>query len=193
MANLHPVQIAIFVVLGVALVVSLITDLRSRQILDVVTFPTIGLCLLLRAAWNLSEQGGSWSALAGMGLLSGVIGLLIGGVLFAIIGALGGMGGGDVKLVAAVGAAVGFPLIVPCLIFIGIAGGVQAMAVMAWRGEILKTFAGMGAAALRKVKIGKDAEVPRVRTKIPYGVAIVAGTVWGLWWTFSQAAAATPQ
>ena len=174
------IQIAIWVVLGVALTISVITDLRTRKILNVVTFPTIALCLALRFAGGL-KSGDWWGAAGGAGLAGGLVGLSVGGIFFFIMNAMGGMGLGDVKLAAAVGAGVGFPAMLACLLFIGIAGGIEAVVVLIWQGKFLKTFGGMARAALEKTKLVKPG-APREHTKIPYGVAIALGSIWGMWW-----------
>lgn len=178
------VQIAIYVVLAAALAVSVVTDLRTRKILNKITFPTMGLCLLLRLAGGL-ENGLWWGPATGPGLASGLLGLLIGGSFFLLLSLLGGMGLGDVKLMAAVGAGVGFPMVLACLVFVGVAGGVQALLSLVWRGKLLKTLGGMGRSALQKVRlVAKDAGQPE-RDYIPYGVSIAVGTVWGVWWTMN--------
>jgi prepilin peptidase CpaA len=102
---------------------------------------------------------------------------------------MGGMGMGDVKLTAAVGAGVGCPGILACLIFIGLVGGLEALVVLVWQGKLLKTFGGMFKGALQKTKILKPDNQPREHTKIPYGVAIALGTAWGMWWTMQAGAA----
>lgn len=180
------IQIAIWVVLGVALAISVATDLRSRKILNIVTFPAIVLCLALRLAGGL-KSGEVMGPLSGAGLASGLVGMAVGGILFFIMNLTGGMGMGDVKLAAAVGAGVGFPAMLACLLFISIAGGIEAVVVLFWQGKLLKTFGGMARTALEKAKLVKPG-VPREHSKIPYGVAIALGSVWGVvWWQMNQA------
>ncbi|NPC87230.1 prepilin peptidase, partial [Pyxidicoccus fallax] len=43
-----PVQLALWTVLGVALVISVVTDVLRREILDVVTYPLMGVALGVR-------------------------------------------------------------------------------------------------------------------------------------------------
>ncbi len=172
-------QVAIFVILAAALAISVVTDLRSRKIKDVVTLPTIALCLALRLA---SEGWGGWTT----GFASGLVGMLAGWVPFWIMNRTGGMGGGDVKLMAAVGAAVGFPMVVACLVCIAIVGGVQATLQLLWDGLLLRTLGGMGKAVLAKAKL-TDKPAEMTKKKIPYGVSIAIGTVWALAWAMTQA------
>jgi len=177
---------AIYVVLGVALAISVVTDLRTRKILNKITVPAILLCLLARTV------GGGWGTPGSLGLASGIIGMAIGFFFFLVLNLLGGMGMGDVKLAAAVGAGVGFPSILACLVFIGVVGGVEAVAVLVWQGRLLGTLGGMLRGGLQKIKIIKPDTSPREKTKIPYGVAIALGTAWGVWWAASQTALPSP-
>ncbi|MBX5484882.1 MAG: prepilin peptidase, partial [Myxococcaceae bacterium] len=62
-----PLQIALWTVLGVALLISVVTDVLSGRILDVVTYPTIVGALLLRFLW------GGWGDTES-GLMSGLMG-----------------------------------------------------------------------------------------------------------------------
>lgn len=177
------VQIAIYVLLGAALTVSVVTDFRARRILDLVTYPTLTLCLALRLA-----TGGFGTAM-GPGLTSGLLAAVMAGALFLILHRMDGMGLGDVKLMATVGAGVGFPTILACLVFIGIAGGIEAIAVLIWKGRLLRTLGGMGRSVLQAMRIARPLAEPCERIRIPYGVAIAAGTAWGIGWTLSQAVA----
>lgn len=175
------VQVAIYVVLAIALAISVVTDLRTRQIKDVVTYPTLLLCLGLRAA------GGGLGSLAGPGLASGLLAVAVGGFFFYVPYLLGYMGKGDVKLMAAVGAGIGFPMVVPVLVFISLSGGILAVVVLLWRGVLWRTLSGMGLAAARKLKLVRPEQPGSPGIKVPYGLAIAGGTVWGVIWTLTQA------
>jgi prepilin peptidase CpaA len=137
------------VILGVALAVSVVTDVRERRILNVVTYPAI------------AGIAGCVLWLGGGGLL---VRALVGSLLCAapLLFAMwkGWMGAGDVKLMAVVGlvsgAAAGWSHSLTVLLDVAVAGGVQALL---W----------MAAAHLRR------RERPRY---VPYGVAIAAGTAW---------------
>jgi len=179
------IQIAIWVVLGVALAISVVTDLRERKILDIVTFPAMALCLLLRFAGGLKAgdvMGPMWN---GGALSGGLLGLATGGGIFYFMVVTGGMAMGDVKLAAAVGAGVGIPDFFACLMCITIAGGIEAIVVLIWKGKLIKTFAGMARFGLEKVRLAKPG-APLEMSKIPYGVAIAIGSVWGVVWSQLQ-------
>lgn len=76
--------------------------------------------------------------------------------LFAILFALGAMGGGDVKLVAAVALWLPWQAVVMLLVLMSLAGGVLTVAMV----------------ARRKLAQGRDP------LEIPYGVAIAFGGLW---------------
>src|SRR5207302_1599656 len=76
--------------------VGAVTDVRSARIPNRLTYTALLAALPLR------------TALLGLsGLKSGAIGMLVAGGLFLLLYMLGAMGGGDMKLMAAVGAWVG--------------------------------------------------------------------------------------
>jgi len=134
-------------VLAVSLSISLVTDLRSRRIPNLVTFPAFGAALLLRMAL------GGWDAAA-----DGLLGAAIAFVPFFLLAWAGGMGMGDVKLVAVVGACVGAERVPWALFCIALVGGLQ----------------GVAALLARRGRGG--------RATVPYGVAIALGTACALAW-----------
>ena len=139
-------------VLAVSLSVSVVTDLRSRRIPNLVTLPAFAAALLLRLAL------GGWDAAA-----DGLLGALIAFVPFCALAWAGGMGMGDVKLVAAVGACVGAERILWALFCIALVGGVQGIAAMVWAGA--------------------SGRLQRGRVTVPYGVAIAIGTACAMVWS----------
>lgn len=93
--GLHAVRTAVF---GSLLIVAGVIDARHRIIPDVVTLPGFGVGLLLSA---LDPSVGLWSSLAGAALGGGLL------LAVAVVSA-GGMGGGDIKLAAMMGAFLGW-------------------------------------------------------------------------------------
>jgi prepilin peptidase CpaA len=67
------------------------------------------------------------------GLGWGLLGAACGFAVFLVFYVLGGMGGGDVKLMAGVGAALGPVLLVKAALWVAAAGGVWALAVLGYR------------------------------------------------------------
>jgi prepilin peptidase CpaA len=104
----------------ILLLVGTTCDLRRREIPDAVPLALLVLAIVAKG-FGFSDQ--SWISLfGGWGL-----GLGIGLVLFW----LGGFGGGDVKVLASVGAVIGVPAIGSVLFYTAIAGGgIALIAVM---------------------------------------------------------------
>jgi prepilin peptidase CpaA len=199
---MNRVQVAIYALLGASLAISVVTDLRSREIKDIVTYPSFVLALMLRLAGGASERqqegaaaalAGAWGGLAGPGLASGVLGAVVGSVPFLILHLTSrgqAFGLGDVKLMAVVGAGVGFPMILACLVFVVVVGGLEAVLVLLWQGKLLRTLGGMLRWAASKAGLARDAPGSLQGGGVPYGVAIALGTAWGAWWYLSQGAVA---
>lgn len=155
------------VVLGVAT----FTDLRSRRIPNwlVLPFLVAGLvvCSWLRG-WHGLEQ-----SLAGMAL-----GILIYGFLFW----MGGMGAGDVKLCAAIGAWIGPSQLTIALVMTAVAGGIMVLCWAAWSGFLGELFSGTGDLIFSwkgkgGVRDPKGTLDNPLRRKMPYAPAIAIGTV----------------
>src|SRR5690242_564869 len=100
-------------------------DLRTRRIPNVLTFGGTLVALLLH---------GYMGGLSGVGL--SLAGWAVGLALFFPFFALGGLGAGDVKLLAAVGALVGPLPAVWVALFTMIAGGVMAILVASYSGYL---------------------------------------------------------
>ncbi len=191
---MNRVQIATYALLGTALAISVVTDLRRREIKDIVTYPTFVLALLLRAANGAAERqsegaaaalAGSWGSVFGNAVASGLLGALVGCGLFLILHLTSrgrAFGLGDVKLMAAVGAGVGFPTVLSCLVFVVVVGGLEAIVVLLWQGTFLRTLGGMVRWAASKAGVAR-AGGDLQGGGVPYGVAIAIGTAWGVWYS----------
>jgi prepilin peptidase CpaA len=170
-----PAYIVLWSILGVALVISVATDVMRREILDVVTYPLLVLALGVR--WWAEGVGGLET-----GLVSGVV-AGAGLALLLLRAALRErMGWGDVKLMAGVGAVLGFPAVLAAAAFISLVGALQAVVVVLWRGEAWETLAGLSRRWAVKARLMQESAVSSPRRHIPYGVAIALGTFWAMWW-----------
>jgi prepilin peptidase CpaA len=155
----------------IVLAVATFTDLRSRRIPNwlVLPFLVIGIAV---SAW-MHGWHGIGQSFEGLGL-----GLLIYGFLFW----MGGMGAGDVKLAAAIGAWIGPDQLFIALVITGLAGGVMVLCWAAFGGFSKDLFNGTANLIFGWKKRGKfrDPEMvlanPRKR-KIPYAPAIAIGTL----------------
>ncbi len=160
----------LFSLLVVTAVIAVVTDVRSRSIPDLLTYPAMVLCLAVRL-WF--EGVGELTS----GLLSGLAGLCATVVWFGAFALLKkGMGWGDVKLAGVMGAALGMPLTLAALVFVSVVGAFQAIVSLIWAGALSDTVRGVLA---RKVD-GQSANP--TKRHIPYGVAIALGSVWAMWW-----------
>jgi prepilin peptidase CpaA len=154
----------------VVLAVATFTDLRSRRIPNWLVLPFL-LAGVLVSTW-LHGWHGLWMSLAGMGL---------GGLLFGILALMGGMGMGDVKLVAAIGAWVWPKQMFLALVLTGLAGGVMALGWALAGGFLGELFSGTGD-LLSSWKNGRRGTPemtlanPKAR-KMPYAPAIALGTL----------------
>lgn len=167
MADLAPALLVLLLAVGLG--TSLVTDLRSRLILDVVTLPMLGLALAIRGVLV------GWDG--PLGLASGLLGAGVGLAVFFVPAWRGGIGMGDVKLAGAVGAALGFERIFGALFWIAIAGGLLALAVMALRGAVRSTLRNILFMLFKPLRLARRPPPAQEPVFLPYGVAIVAGTV----------------
>ncbi len=108
------------------------------------------------------------------GLKDSALGLAIAGGLFLPFCLLGVVGGGDMKLMAAVGAIVGWPMGLRVVCSTCIAGGVISVAIMAWNGVLLTTLANVF-----RIMVGMPRRQPGLRNPpmVPYALAITVGTL----------------
>ena len=154
-------------VLGVLVGVSGYSDWQHRKIYNKVTVPAWLLGLVIAAFGGFPES--FLNAFLASSLAFGV---------FYFMFAAGYIGGGDVKLATAVGALLGFPLIVDALFWGIISGGIYACIILLRRGELwtgLKTAAFFVIHFLlwRKMQVPESPE----SEQIPYGVCIGAGVI----------------
>lgn len=145
------------------------TDARSRRIPNRLTAVIFAAGLLLHFASD------GWKAM-GMSALAG----LAGGAIFFIFFLIGGMGAGDVKLMAAVSAVAGFGHLFEIFLAVAIAGGAMAMALAMGRGRLKTTLMNVGALARHHAAYGMlphpELNVMNERAlRLPYGIAIAAG------------------
>ena len=144
---------------GIGIVAS-IDDLRRRQISNWIPLAALGSGVVLQ-----SVQHG-WS-----GLGSALVGTLAGASVFLVFYLMGGMGGGDVKLMAGFGALLGWKLLLEAALWTAGVGGVMALVVIAARmaGDLLKRAQSSAPQGQKKPTSKADS--------IPYAPAIAAG-VW---------------
>lgn len=161
-------------VLAVVLVICATTDLISRKIYNVVLIPA----LLFAISYNWYQGG--WP-----GLGQSLLGMLVGLLILIIPFAKGGMGAGDVKLLAVVGALKGIPFVVYSAIGMGLAGGIIALGIWFYRFGVIDTMASILKGIWTMIKSGFTVFPFRLHNEkiiMPYGLAIALGTAGAWWW-----------
>jgi len=112
-------------------------------------------------------------------------------VLFFVLFVVGAMGGGDVKLIASVGAWAGSANVVPVLLAAALAGGLLAILYMVFGQGIRQTFWNILDLIHFRLTSGFEPHpVLNVREAgsmhVPFGVAIAMGTLFcagnAIWW-----------
>ena len=165
------IQLAAVVFAGAACV----TDLRNGRIPNVLTFGAILLAFIVHASMP-----------QGHGLVHVTSGTLVGLAVFFPFFALGGMGAGDVKLMAAIGAWLGPMLAVFTALYGAIAGGVMAL-VVALSAGYLKTALGNLWRMVMHWRVHGLEPVPELTLagnrgpRLAYAVPIFVGLLVTLW------------
>lgn len=134
-------------VLAAMLIMVVIGDVRSRRIPN---WLNLAIALTAIPFWWMSGLSLWPDVAAQVGLAAGLF------VFFAILFHLGMMGGGDVKLLAALGLWMPLTAMVKLLVIMSLAGGVLTLVMLARR------------------KRASDEK----RTEVPYGIAIAFAGMW---------------
>ncbi len=162
------------ILLYAVIAVCAITDVMYGKIFNKITYPAILLGLVVNVFLGMNS------------FQSSVIGMLVAFVLFLIVFMIGGLGGGDVKLMTAIGAIKGYPFVMYAAFYSALVGGLMSIAIMIWKGKFLRgmrnifrvifsyvfsfIFPGMKPLSLS----------PEESEKIPFGFAICLGTLWAV-------------
>ena len=153
-----------------------ITDLRARCVPNVLTLGAAGMAI---AFHGLSDSGA--------GLLFALSGWALGLLVFLPLFALRGIGGGDVKLLAAFGAWLGPSLVLWVAAFAAIAGGVFALVVSATHGYTRQAFSNVwGLLSYWRVMgvtthPGLTLDAKNTAPRLPYALPMAAGLGMALW------------
>jgi len=155
--------------------VACVTDLRTRRIPNALTFGAAAVAIV----FHTIAQGAS-------GLQTAVLGWVVGTAIFLPLFLLRGMGGGDVKLLAAMGAWLGPREAFWLAIYASLAGGVIGIVVALGSGylrtafrnvrTLLTSWALMGPHPVPSITL-EDSKGPRVAYAVPMFVGVVV-TLW---------------
>jgi prepilin peptidase CpaA len=155
----------------IVLSVATFTDLRNSRIPNWLVFPFL-VAGIVASGWVHGWHG------VGQSLAGVALGTLIFGIFFW----MGGMGAGDVKLCAAIGAWIGPDQLFIALVVTGIAGGIMALCWAAFGGFLKDLFSSAGDLVFGWKERGhlRDPEPALgnpLRRKMPYAPAIAIGTL----------------
>ena len=169
--SLPPLAIRIF--LEVLVIVAAIWDIRTRRIPNWLTLSGVVLGVTLNTF--LFELAGLWFSLKGLGVAFGV---------YFVLYLLRAMGAGDVKLMAAVGAAAGAGNWLGILVLTSVAGAVAGLLLVAFKGRLRKTLGNLG---IIITSLGRGRapykETPELDVssdkalRLPHGALIAIGTL----------------
>ena len=145
-------------------------DVRCSRIPNWLTYSGLLAALIIRGA-----------LLGWPGLKAGLLGVVAAAGLFYILFLVGGMGGGDVKLMAAVGASVGVGQAVALLISAAVTGGLLGIVYAVFYRRIGGTLRNTFELVRHHVTTGfqphPDLNIQQPTTmRVPYGLAIALGT-----------------
>jgi len=167
-----------FGMLTLFLLASAVIDWRTRKVPNRLTYPAV----LTGLVWSVVNGALGASALgytAWEGLQLSFIGLFCGLVPFEILRLMGGPGGGDAKVMAAVGAISARWELVLVTAFYGIlANALLALFVMIRKGIVKRTMHRIfGALMLWSAKVQAEVEDPDEEEKIPYTFGFCIGGI----------------
>ncbi|MCB9475290.1 MAG: prepilin peptidase [Deltaproteobacteria bacterium] len=158
--------------LFLTILVCAISDIKDGIIPNKITYSVLILGLVL----GLLNGGGS-------GFIQALFGAAIGFALLFFFYLWGGFGGGDVKLMAAIGALKGYPFVIYAAFYSAIIGGIYSLAVVIWRGKLRNTMMNIGmyfVSLFRPNSALASKLDPASSVAIPFGFCICIGTLWAV-------------
>ncbi|MGB7760189.1 MAG: A24 family peptidase [Bryobacteraceae bacterium] len=175
--------LGIEIVLLAVLLVAAVYDVRFRRIPNWITVTGVALGLLLNAF--LSGPPGAWFSFAGVWFSLRGLGLAFG--VYFLLHVIRAMGAGDVKLMAAVGALVGWQDWLGIFLITAVLGGVMGLILIASHGRVRKTL-GNVVFILTEMISGRPAYIKKEELDVrnpkamglPHGAVIGVGTVFFL-------------
>lgn len=159
------------------LIASTYADIVHRRIHNWISYTGIGLGIGIAGAE--STMIGLWQP-----MMPAASGLIIGLAVFALPCYFGWLGGGDMKLMGAVGALQGAPLavspinlgfIISAIFYTSLAGACMAAIVLIWQRRFVEGFR-TSFKLIARPRMKLDAAA--AGATIPYGIAIVIGTLY---------------
>lgn len=146
-----------------AAAVAAYTDVTRRRI------PNALVLAVLIGGLALHLSGGAQAVFVSIAIFAALI--AAGTILYS----MGIVGGGDVKFIAAAGAALGWPDALPFLACTLVAGGVLGIAVSIARRRLSQTIGNVGAMSFSLLVGARPHITPSASGSMPYALAIFAG------------------
>jgi prepilin peptidase CpaA len=176
------VQSVPIIVVLTATLVTAVTDLWRFKIYNIVTLPL----LLSGMAYHFAVAGRG-------GLAASVLGAVFGFSALLIFYVMGGMGAGDVKLMAAIGAWLGLPLVFHVFIAASLAAGLYSVILLVAGKSVVETWTNFQILWIRLLILGRHLGTgQRIETAvqqrdrrlrvIPFAAMLMVGTVALLIW-----------
>lgn len=148
-------------------------DGKELRVPNWLTFPMV-LSGLIYSAWV-----GGWA-----GLGDGLVGMCVGLATLLPLYAVGGMGAGDVKLMAGIGAWLGASATWNAFVVSVIVGAIMAVAMVAWRKSWKKHCGNFSQIMLEFMTVKSPGELSRIAAErkpqmllLPYGIPICIGSI----------------
>jgi prepilin peptidase CpaA len=141
---LNAIPLEVMSVVVVASALAAMTDVWRFQVYNLLTFP------LLFGGLVYHTATGGWG-----GLALSLMGIAFGFAVFAIPYLMGGMGAGDIKFVAALGAWLGITPMTVIVFFGCLATGIYALVLVGITGGYRQLWFNLQLTALRLVSVGK--------------------------------------
>jgi prepilin peptidase CpaA len=148
-----------------------VTDIRSFRVPNWLSLP------LLVSGGLYHGLTDGWAA-----LLGSVLGMLFGGGILLLLHLRGGVGGGDVKLMAGVGAWLGVPGTVHAFIAMGLAAGLYALVLLLLAGGTRRIGSVLRPLADAE-RVERQVKQPGHRRLVPLAPMIALGVLAALVWS----------
>jgi prepilin peptidase CpaA len=177
-----------YVVLLVVLLIAAVTDVRTGKIYNWLTYPAMLVGLIGHAmAGGLIGSPGGVDAPARMGLMGSALGLAVGMGPLLLAWLAGGIGGGDAKIMGAVGALGGWTFAISALFFGLIVALVMAVGIVLRRRVARETLLRVGRfLALTALRTRPADPGTENSPRLAFGLALCIGamivlglSVWG--------------
>ncbi len=151
------------------LIICFLTDLKYQKIYNKIIYPTLLTVIVIQ----IISSGFS-------GFKTSILGFIVGLSILLIPYFLGGIGAGDVKLLALIGATKGSIFVLNTALYMALIGGIIALLIIVYKKELknfFKTIVTWISSLFNGVKYKIEQPTSSLTQKYPYGIAIVGGAL----------------